>query len=84
MKFKEVTWEHSSGYGDEYFAMVGKIRIGSVYYNGARPTGSKLQYRATSLLPGIKELLGDYENREEAKARVEKSFRTFQSLITEE
>jgi hypothetical protein len=84
MKFKEITWQLSSRYGEEHFATVGKIRIGSVFYNSSRPPGSPLRYRATSTIPGIKEILADYESVEEAKARVEKAFRTFQSLITEE
>ena len=70
----EIEWlKQQTRYSDSHVCMLGKWIVGSVYYDGMVTKGDPCVYKATCLLPGIKDILGHYQSREEAKAVVEKS-----------
>jgi len=69
-----MTWKDASSTyvsGDSLY--LGRWKVGSVFYDGARPRGALEVYRADCSLPGIKADLGGYETVIEARAAVERA-----------
>lgn len=72
MECPPVVWKRDTAqYTCGYLAYIGKIRVGSSYYDSCQSKGDPLKYAAGCLLPGLKKL-GHYETEEEAQAAVER------------
>ncbi len=48
------------------YAMLGKWSVAQVFWDGAAPKGSELNYKAECFLPGIKNYLGNFATEKEA------------------
>ena len=69
MKWEDKTGEHSSGER----LMLGKYKVGEYYHNGSRRRNDPKRYRVLCVLPGINSVLGDYEEVQSAKGRLERA-----------
>lgn len=79
-------WRKSTsqyGYGEDYW--IGRIKVGSAFYDGSVPRGSEKRYAASVLLPGIaiKREAHHHETDTEAKAVVERVVRSWFQRLTE-
>lgn len=79
-KWEKQTGKHQSG----EWLRVGRVVVGSAFYNGATSKGDPLKYQASCLLPGIKQPAERYETPQAARERVESMVRAWLSWIEEE
>lgn len=63
------TQQYSSG--EDYF--IGKVQVGSAFYNSTGSRAEPNKYSAAILLPGIKQPAERYATLEQAKARLERA-----------
>ena len=82
----KIEWHDDSGtfgYNGEKAVIGNKWNVGTVFWNGNRPRGDANAWRATCRLPGIKDVVGDFADMDDAKAELEKAvnywFRVAQS-----
>ena len=70
---RKLTWVRQTGRfqnGENLF--LGRWKAGSVYYDGFVTKGDNRVHKVTCNLSGIKDVLGNYADVNEAKARLEK------------
>lgn len=67
MKWEQDARKYSAG----KILLLGKWKVGSIYYDSCRPKDDPLKYCASCNLPGIKTILDYYATQEEAMTRVE-------------
>jgi len=81
----KIEWKAKTGkYETGDNAFVGKILIGSIGYDGARPRGSVEMFAASFRLPGIKGSLGHFKDDKAAKEKVEFAFRHWLKMLTDD
>lgn len=76
---KDIIWKQES-YG--FNAFIGYVKIGFIFYDGTKSLDDKLKYKATTLLPSIKNNTRSYESLEEGKKFIESAFKYFIDKIT--
>jgi hypothetical protein len=69
MKWEQDTRQYSSG----KILLLGKWKVGTVYYDSCRSKDDPKKYEATCYLPGIKNSLGHYDEEDKAKVIVEEA-----------
>ncbi len=68
MKWKRDTAKFSHG----ELLELGQWNVGEIHYDSFRTKDDPLKYAATCKLPGVKQMLGHFEKKEEAREKVEK------------
>jgi Na+/melibiose symporter-like transporter len=82
MKFKKIKWvEDQRQYSSGLVAMVGRIAIGSVFWNGFTSKNDPKKYTVNCKLTGIKEYLGSYLTQEEGNNRLEITYLGWQKEL---
>lgn len=67
-----LRWERKRGqYTSGEAAFLGKWEVGGWHWSAFASRDDPRKYRATLHLPGMKDVIGNYEREEDAKARVE-------------
>lgn len=83
MEFKKLIWKNStSKYTSGKDAFIGKIKVGTYYYNGI-DRDPALRYVAKTTLPNLKPDLGKFPTEEEAIDIIEKSVAAWLKEITQ-
>jgi len=64
-------------------AYIGKVKVGSVEWDGARPRDDPKSYATFCTLPQIKKRLQNYETKEDAMTRVEEAVNHWLKMLTQ-
>ena len=74
----EITWKVSKqAFGNQVHNVYisDRWKVGAVFYSPAVARGDTKKHKAVCLLPGIKDSLGNFENTEDVKVRLEGAIR---------
>lgn len=77
-----IVWRQINGkYTSSICAYCGRVKIGEVFYDGARPRGTVDLIKSISNMPGIKSNLGYFETEEQAKEKIELAFNHWVKML---
>lgn len=79
-KWEKQTGKHQTG----EWLRVGRVVIGSAFYDGTGPSGDPNKYAVDCLLPGIKRAADRYDTLDAAKERLERMARAWLSWIEQD
>lgn len=67
-----LTYKKQTGiYQNGLDAMLGRWNVGSVFWDGMRSKDDPKTYKVTCRLPGIKDVVGNFEKEEDAKSKLQ-------------